>query len=250
MKKKFAVGLVFLMAYLGFLIATLPATVLFNQVSLPQNLSLSGISGSVWQTKVEQVTVGETVIKQVETELDFLSLFSLAPTLPVTFGDPLLTGPEGALDITFSQGIIEIDNLRLLFKANDIAQQLTLPLPITAKGDVEINLSHAAINIEDHNKCITADGMVSWSKAGVLALEESIPLGRFNAKLACEEGVLALVLSPENNLGLTFSAYVRKGGRVSGSGFLKPGDKFPPALTSTLPFLGRKDSQGRYRLSF
>jgi len=250
MKKKFVVGLVFLMAYFVFLIATLPATVLFNQVSLPKNLSLSGISGSVWKTKVEQVAVGETVIKQVETELGFLSLLSLAPTLPVTFGDPLLSGPEGELDITFSKGVIEIDNLRLLLKANDIAQQLTLPLPVTAKGDVEINLSHAAINIEDSNKCIAADGMVTWSKAGVLALEESISLGRFNAKIGCEDGVLALLLSPENNLGLTFSAYVRQGGGVSGNGFLKPGNDFPKALSNTLPFLGRKDSQGRYRLSF
>lgn len=250
MKKKFAIGVMFLITYLGFLVATLPATLLLNQVSLPKNISVSGVSGSIWQTNVAQIIIDEVVINQVRTKLNFWSLFTLSPSLPVTFGDSFLAGPEGELDITLSQEKIEIDNLRLFIKANEIAQQLTLPLPVTVQGDVEIMLYHAAIDIEDKNKCIAANGVVAWSKAGVVALAEKIKLGTFNAKIACEEGALVLVLSSKNDLGLTFSAYVSQGGRVSGNGFLKPGAKFPPALSSALPFLGRKDSQGRYRLSF
>lgn len=250
MKKKFAIGVVFLMTYLGFLIATLPATVLINQISLPKNISLSGVSGSVWQMSIEQVFVGNVEIKKIQSELSFWSLFTLAPKLPVTFGDPFLAGPEGKLDITLSQEEIIIDNLSLLLKANEIAQQLTLPLPVTAQGDVKVTLDHVGINIKDNNKCIAAEGLVTWSKAGVIALEENIKLGDFNAEISCEDGTLALLLSPKNDLGLTLNAYVRQSGRVSGNGFLKPGAKFPKVLNSALPFLGRKDNQGRYRLSF
>jgi general secretion pathway protein N len=250
MKNKFAIGVVFVMTYLGFLVATLPATVLFNQISLPKNISLSGVSGSVWQVKIEQVVVDKVAIRQINAQLSFWSLFTLAPTLPVTFGDPLLAGPEGQFDITLSQEKIEIENFNLLLKANEIAQQLTLPLPVTAQGNVEITVNHAVIDIKDNNKCIAANGQVTWSKAGVVALAENIKLGDFNAKISCEDGALALLLSPENDLGLILNAYVRQGGRVSGDGFLKPGNKFPLALSSALPFLGRKDSQGRYRLSF
>lgn len=250
MKKKFIIGVVFFMTYIGFLVATLPATVLFSQISLPKNMSLSGVSGSVWQTNIEQVIAGDVVIRQIQAKLNFWSLVTLTPTLPVTFGDAFLAGPEGELDITLSQGKIEIDNLRLLLKANEIVQQLTLPLPVTAQGDVEIKLYHAVIDLEDKNKCIAANGLVTWSKAGVVALEENIQLGHFNAEITCEEGALALLLSPENNLGVSLNAYLHQGGSVSGNGFLKPGAKFPQVLNSTLPFLGRKDSQGRYRLSF
>ena len=84
----------------------------------------------------------------------------------------------------------------------------------------------------------------------MIALEQNIQLGNFNAKISCEEGALALLLSPENDLGVTLNAYLDQSGRVSGNGFLKPGAKFPPALISALPFLGRKDNQGRYRLFF
>lgn len=250
MKTKFAIGVIFLMTYLGFLVATLPATVVFNQLSMPKDLSVSGVSGSIWHANIEQVVVDKMVLKKIQTKLSFWSLMTLAPMLPVTFGDSFLAGPEGKFDITLSQGKIEIENLSLFIKANEIAQQLTLPLPVTVQGDVEIMLYHAAIDIEDKNKCIAANGVVTWSKAGVVALAEKIKLGTFNAKIACEEGALVLVLSSKNDLGLTFSAYVSQGGRVSGNGFLKPGAKFPPVLSSALPFLGRKDSQGRYRLSF
>lgn len=250
MKKKFAIGVVFLLSYLGFLVATLPATVLLTQASLPKNMSFSGVSGSIWQTKIEQVVVGEMVIRQVQTELNFWSLFTLSPELAVTFGGFLFAGPEGKLYVTLTQAAIEIDNLTLLLKANEIAQHLTLPLPVTAQGNVEITLDHITIDIKDNNKCIAADGLVEWSKAGVIALEENINLGNFNANIACEDGALALLLSPKNKLGLTLNTYVRQGGRVSGNGFLKPDANFPPELSSALPFLGRQDSQGRYRLSF
>jgi general secretion pathway protein N len=250
MKKKFAIGIIFLITYLGFLVATLPATVVFNQISYPKNISLSGVSGSVWHTNIEQVVVGEVTINKIRAELSFWSLFTLAPTLPVTFGNSFLVGPEGKFDITFSQEKIEIENLSLFLKATEIVQQLTLPLPMTAQGDVEITLDHAVIDIADKNKCLAVKGLVTWSKAGVIALEQNIQLGNFNAKISCEEGALALLLSPENDLGVTLNAYLGQSGRVSGNGFLKPGAKFPPALISALPFLGRKDSQGRYRLFF
>jgi general secretion pathway protein N len=250
MKKKFAIGIIFLITYLGFLVATLPATVVFNQFSMPKELSVSGVSGSIWNTNIDQIVVGEVTINKIKTELSFWSLFTLAPTLPVTFGDSFLAGPEGKFDITLSQEKLQIENFSLLLKANEIVQQLTLPLPMTAQGDVEITLDHAAINLADKNKCLAVKGLVTWSKAGVIALAENIQLGDFNAKLSCDEGALALLLSPENDLGVTLNAYLRQNGRVSGNGFLKPGAKFPPKLISALPFLGRKDNQGRYRLFF
>jgi general secretion pathway protein N len=250
MKKKFAIGIIFLMTYLGFLVATLPATVVFNQIPYPNNISLSGVSGSIWHTNIEQIVVGEVTINKIRTELSFWSLFTLTPQLPVTFGNSFLAGPEGKFDITLSQEKIEIEHFSLLLKANEIAQQLTLPLPVTAQGDVEITLDYANINLADKNKCLAVKGLVTWSKAGVIALNENIQLGNFNANLSCEEGSLALLLSPKNDLGVTLNAYLGQSGRVSGNGFLKPGVKFPPELVSALPFLGRKDSQGRYRLSF
>jgi general secretion pathway protein N len=250
MKNKFAIVVVFLITYIGFLITTLPTTLVLNHFSLPNKISISGITGSIWNTNIEQVNIEGTSIVKAEVKLSFFSLFTLSPKLAITFGDSLLPGPEGSLELVLSSEKAEINDLKLFVKANEVAQQLTLPLPMSAQGDVELRLAHGEIDLINNNQCIAAQGDIAWSKAGVIAFERNIKLGRFNADIGCENGVLAVILSPKNDLGLTFNAYVRQGGKISGNGFLKPGNKFPQALNDALPFLGNKDSQGRYSLSF
>ncbi len=250
MKNKFIISGVFLITYIGFLIATLPATLLFNQFETPKNLTIFGVTGSAWNTNVEQVVVGETSIQKVNARLSFWSLFTLTPNLSITFGDSFIAGPEGEFVLEVSQNTVQLSDLKVLVKANEIAQQLTLPLPMSAQGDVELNVSNAEIDLQKGYQCIAANGSAVWSKAGVVALEQNIKLGSFNGDIGCEDGALSLILSPKNDLGLTFNAYVRKGGKISGNGFLKPSAKFPQVLNNVLPFLGNKDSQGRYRLSF
>ena len=250
MKNKIALGVIFLMTYLGFLIATLPATVVLGQITLPKSISLSGVTGSIWHTQIAQVAMDKTRLEKVDASLSFWSLFSLSPAVSITFGDAMLAGPEGQLELAMSAEKATISNLTVLVKANEVAQQLTLPLPVSARGDVELSLAMAEIDLAKNNQCISAQGVTVWSKAGIIALEQNIPLGQLSADIGCENGALALTISPKNDLGLTFKALVGKSGSISGNGHLKPGAKFPKALNDALPFLGNKDRQGRYRLKF
>jgi len=250
MKKKFSIGVIFLITYLCFLIATLPTNFLLNQFTMPNKIIVSGVTGNIWKTNIEQVIIDGTSIQKVKANLSFWSLFILTPKLSITFGDSFMAGPEGKFELELSSDKAEIKDLTLYVKANEIAQQLTLPLPLTAQGDVELTILNAEIDFKKNNQCIVAKGEAIWSKAGVVALEKNIKLGNFNVDVGCENSALALILSPKNDLGLTFNAYIRQGGKISGNGFLKPGAKFPQALNDVLPFLGNKDNQGRYRLSF
>ena len=250
MKNKLILGALVLLAYLGFLIATLPSAWVLNQVSVPKNIALSGISGSIWQTKVQQVSINGTRISDVNANLSALSLLTLTPKLAVTFGDALTAGPEGALQLAISADNASISDATVLVKANAIAQQLTLPLPMTAQGDVEINIQSAQVSLGNQPHCTSATGSIDWSKAGIVAFERNIALGNLAADISCENKALAIILNPKNDLGLTFNAYVRSQGKISGNGFLQPGEKFPVALNDALSFLGNKDSQGRYKLSF
>lgn len=247
-------GGIFLITYLVFLIATLPTTFVLNQISLPSNIKktvqFSGVTGSIWQTNIAQMAVNGIRIEKVHTELNFWSLFSLTPRLTVTFGDSFSAGPEGKAELLLSQSKATINDMSLLIKANEVAQQLTLPLPMSAKGDVTLTVINAEIDLKKNNQCIAVKGDINWSKAGVEAFNKNINIGQLSADLSCEDGALAVVISPNNDLGLTFSAYVRQGGKISGNGFLKPGANFPASLNDALPFLGNKDSQGQYRLAF
>jgi general secretion pathway protein N len=246
MKEWFAYGAVFLSAYLFFVVVTLPAKVVLGYVTLPKNVVLQGVSGSVWQTKITEVSYKKVSLHQVTASLNFWSLFTLDPTLKVNFGDALLAGPEGILTVSGLLAQLTITHGEVLISANDIAQQLTLPIPLIAAGNVKIKLDEFILG---KPICQQALGRIAWHKAGVTAFDQRIALGTISADMSCQQGALALAIDPKNNLGLTFTAYVRSKG-ASGTGFLKPGKKFPATLQSVLPFLGKADNQGRYRLNF
>lgn len=252
MKKWFTLGVIFLASYLVFIVATLPLALVINNSKLPKNISIQAISGTVWQGEIGQVTVDKNIIKQVTTKLSFWSLFTLMPKVDISFGSDILAGPQGQLTLAISQSKLNLSDVNIFLSANEIAQQARLPLPITAKGEVELNFSDISIAL-DTRKCSEAKGKVDWSRAGVIAMEQNIKLGKFSSNITCEKGELVAKIAPKNDIGLSFTAYVSSTGnsvRVSGNGYIKPGVKFPAKLKSALSFLGNPDAQGRYRLNF
>jgi len=251
MKKWFAFTAIFLSSYIAFLVANTPLALVINNIQLPKNIALQGVSGSIWQGEIVRVTVNNNAIERVKTTVSFWSLFSLSPSIQVAFGDAMLSGPEGKLNLTVSSEQLALTEVELFISANDIAKQLPLPIPLSAQGNVELFLSELVIVTGNQLSCLKAQGDVSWSRAGVVALEQNIKLGKFSAEISCNKGNLVTKVSPKNNLGLSFDGVLSLATqKVSGNGYLKPGAKFPSQLRSALSFIGRPDNQGRYALRF
>ncbi len=251
MKKWFAFTAIFLSSYIAFLLANTPLALVINNVTLPKNIALQGVSGSIWQGEIVKVTINNNEIEKVKTAVGFWSLLSLSPSIQVTFGDAMLSGPEGKLNLTVSSEQLTLTEVELFISANDIAKQLPLPIPLSAQGNVELFLAELVIVMGNQLSCSKAQGDVTWSAAGVVALEQNIKLGKFAAEIACDDGKLLAKVSPKNDLGLSFDGVLALATqKVSGKGYLKPGAKFPAQLRSALSFLGRPDNQGRYPLRF
>ncbi|OUR78879.1 general secretion pathway protein GspN [Colwellia psychrerythraea] len=251
MKKWFAFTAIFLSSYIAFLVANTPLALVINNIQLPKDIALQGVSGSIWQGEIVRVTVNNNAIERVKTTVSFWSLFSLSPSIQVAFGDAMLSGPEGKLNLTVSSEQLALTEVELFISANDIAKQLPLPIPLSAQGNVELFLSELVIVTGNQLSCLKAQGDVSWSRAGVVALEQNIKLGKFSAEISCNKGNLVTKVSPKNNLGLSFDGVLSLATqKVSGNGYLKPGAKFPSQLRSALSFIGRPDNQGRYALRF
>jgi general secretion pathway protein N len=252
MKKWFTLGAFFFVSYLVFIIATLPLAFVINHSELPKNITIQAVSGTLWNGEIAQITVDNQVIKKVETQLSFWSLFTLMPEIDIVFGSDVLPGPQGTFTLAISQSMLQLSDVSVFIPADNIAKRLQLPLPITAKGEVELQLSGMSIELNTF-QCLEAKGQVNWSRGSVMAMQKNIVLGKLTANIDCEKGKLLAKIAPKNNIGLSFSAYLGSNGNkvnVSGSGHLKPGVKFPPELKSALPFLGKADAQGRYRLRF
>jgi len=246
--KKWFVGIVaFIAVYLFFVVVQMPAQWLVSQVSLPKNVTLQGVKGSVWNGSIERVVVDGYTINQINTRVNVLALFMLNPSVDVTFGGALVSGPEGKATLNHLLGNIELSQADVSISANDIAQQLPLPVPLTAQKFVDIHIDQFVMG---QPLCEQLTGNVQWNKASVKVLDQKVALGTLTGQLACDEGRIKFSFDPKNDLGLTFDAYVHAVGRVSGAGYLKPASTFPKVLNDALPFIGQPDSAGRYKLNF
>lgn len=245
MRKWLVYGAIFISVYVGFVIAMIPANWIVAQLQLPKEIKLQNISGSVWGSSIEHIQYKNNDINKVEAQLSFWSLFSLSPSINVSFGDSLVAGPEGTANISGFFNTLTIKDTKVSISADRIAQQLSLPIPLKAHNYIDLSVDTFVVG---KPVCQDLNGSVLWKKASVTALDEKVELGNVAATLSCEKGVVALSIDPKNDLGLTFTAYLNQEAKISGDGYLKPGDEFPKALKELLPFLGKTDNQGRYRL--
>lgn len=247
MKKWFAYGAMFFSIYLLFLIATMPAAWLVSFVNLPKNIQVSELSGTVWQSNAKQVRIDDVEINNVHSELSLLSLLMFDPQINLSFGGALVSGPEGKLTASQLLEQVTITDLEVSLAANQIAKKLNLAIPVQAHNFIDVKIDEFILGSP---VCQQMQGTVKWQKASVTALSQKVKLGALSADLACEKGALALTVAPKNDLGLTFTAYLRSINKATGNGFIKPGANFPEKIKPVLSFIGKPDNQGRYRLRF
>jgi general secretion pathway protein N len=246
MKKWFGYGVSFLGLYLFFVISTIPAQFLLGFVNVPKEISLTDVSGTLWNTKVEQVEYKDVILTKVEANVDFWSLFTLDPSIDLSFGSALTAGPEGKLTISGLLSALTVHNADIIVSANTIVQRFPLPIEVVARNEVRLIADEFVLG---KPICEVANGKIQWQKASMQAMNETVFLGNLTALFTCKKGALELTIDPKNDLGVNLVVTVRDNG-VKGLGDLLPGAKFPKSLKAALPFLGKPDSKGRYRLSF
>jgi len=247
MKKWLSGILFFVVVYLFFVIVNIPAQWAIKQAKLPDNIVLQGVKGTVWNTDIDSVIVNGYDINQVNSKVSVWSLLALNPSIDITFGGALVNGPEGKATLTNLLDNLTVTDATLSVLANDIAKQLVLPVPLTAKKYLDLSLTEFVMGAP---VCAQLNGELSWDNASISALDQKVKLGSLKAELSCEKGQALIKFDPKNDLGLSLSVNVQSPERVSGNGYLKPGKKFPSALREVLPFLGNPDAKGRYKLSF
>lgn len=240
----------FFAVYSIFLITTVPATWVMSFVSLPKNVEISQLTGSVWHSHIEQVSANNVVINDIELDLSVLSLFTLNPTVDVSFGggisgSALAEGPRGEVRLTNLLGEITAEAGTIKVDAQFVVEQVKLPVDIEAHNQLTLTLNSYTLG---KPYCKDLSGNLSWPKAAATGFNETVDVGALKVKLGCTKGNIEVSVVKNNNLGLSFTGILARNNRFSGQGYLQPGSKFPKKLEGVLGFLGKKDGKGRYAL--
>lgn len=244
--KKISIAVVvFLLTYVIFLIVLAPADKIIGQFKLPRGVAIGQISGSIWSGKAEQVIIDNYAINKVRWDVNLTSLLMFNPSVDVTFGNRYAKGPQGHATLQNLTGQPKVVDADVNIDANEVLPYLPLPIDMTAQGKVQLTAAEFAMG---KPVCEQLNGDIKWQNAQINAMDEQIDLGAFKANLGCENGAVTVDVLKDNRLGLEFTAYIAKPGRISGQGYITPGSEFPEQIKPVLSFIGKPDKQGRYRI--
>tara|TARA_B100002049_G_scaffold236987_1_gene225495 strand:+ start:4619 stop:5377 length:759 start_codon:yes stop_codon:yes gene_type:complete len=252
MKKTILLVAIFLLCFLVFTLVKTPAAVALDLAApyLPKQLQLGKASGSLWDGRVMQARFENEQLNNVRWQISGWSLFSGKLVGTVRFGDPRDKADiSGRAD--FSYGLfnqaIDIKNAVLRLTVERAMARLQLPLPVSAQGRVIVDLDEYS---SGQPYCDTLAGEIASPNIDVKGLNGWFSVGPLSGSLSCKSGDIAVLVDPENRLGLEADATLKANLDFKVAGYIKPEASLPKEVHDATKFLGRPDSEGRYPLNF
>ncbi|AZZ96843.1 type II secretion system protein N [Pseudoalteromonas sp. R3] len=251
MKKIISLVLVFLLAFSVFVAITMPASVALqlSQGALPRALSVGAVSGSVWEGRISEVRYENVQLNDVTWQLNGWGLLTGQLQGKVRFGSPR-TLEEISGNSNFSMSLLDksakLDNAILRFSVEQAMQQVTLPLPVEAKGRVILSIDEYR---SGQPYCEALNGEISSPNIDIKGLTGWFSIGDMSGALTCKSGDIAVTVDPENRLGLRADATLAANMQFRVAGNIKPEASLPKEVHDAVKFLGRPDSEGRYPVS-
>lgn len=248
MKKIISLVLVFLLAFGVFAAISMPASIVLqlSQGSLPRALAIGAVSGSVWDGRISEVRYENVQLNDVTWQLNGWGLLTGQLQGKVRFGSPrALDEISGSSNFSVSllDQAAQLDDATLRFSVEQAMQQVTLPLPVDAKGRVILSID------EYHTGqpyCEALTGEISSPNIDIKGLSGWFSIGDMSGVLSCKSGDIAVTVDPENRLGLRADATLAANMQFRVAGNIKPEASLPKEVHDAVKFLGRPDSEGRY----
>ncbi|QPG05577.1 type II secretion system protein N [Salinimonas marina] len=244
---KFRIGwlLAALLVWLFLMVWYLPANQVIGRITLPPQIEVYGVSGTVWKGKARQVDFNQLPVSQVRWEINPLALLWGRLSLEVTGGndrDPQAISFAGPVSMSvFSQDNVRASDFQLYLPVDRVLAKVPLPLPVNASGRFRAHIR--TLNYE--GRCEALDGRGNWLNAAVSGTQGPIDFGTYTATLSCKDGNFAIEVSEPNRLGLSMAAEVgAQFDQVAVKGQFKPDDSLPAEVHQAARLFGQPNSQG------
>ncbi|GFD78798.1 type II secretion system protein N [Tenacibaculum sp. KUL118] len=232
-------------AFLLFAIAYMPATQVIGRVSLPSNISVSGVSGTLFSGKAQTLVINGLPISNVRWELSPIYMLmgkvkldlkagNIRDKNDIAFEGPITTG-------LFSQSTVNTENFTLYLPVDRVIAQVRLPLPVNAGGRFKVSLDELTFG----PACQSLSGTGDWLNATVAGTQGPIDFGTYSAKLRCEGEDIGITVSEPNLLSLSMDAVIptnMKNIRVSGK--FKPDESLPEEVHQASRLFGTPNNNG------
>lgn len=248
MKKHLLLVVIFIASFIAFALYQLPAAVAVQLVEgqLPKNIRLGTVTGSVWQGKISEVRVDNVQVMNVRWDLSGAALFMGSLQGQLQWGSPRnTTQMSGKSDFSVSllSQQAELSSTVMRFNVEHLITQLNLPLPVQAKGRIIFNVDNY---VTGQPYCQQLAGEVFSPDISVEGFSGWFSIGELAGELQCKSGDVAVVVQPDNLLGLQADVLLADNFKFTVAGNMKPDPSLPKDVHDAVKFLPPPDSQGRY----
>lgn len=239
-----------ILAYLFFLIFRLPANQLVGRLTLPDTISVSGISGTIWSGSAEFISINGMAVSNLKWETGALPLLLGNLSLDIKAGNS-----RASDEISFSGPVsmsllsnqhFSASDFRMFLPSGLVISQLPLPIPVNAGGRFRIDIDE----LDYQQQCTSLTGTGQWLNANVVGLGDAIQLGNFNADLSCIDGDTLIKVKEPNMFGLSADARVPANMNISVTGRFKPDPSLPKQVHDAALFFGQAGADGYYPITF
>lgn len=212
------------------------------------NLKIESPSGTIWAGEAQIVRWKNDNLGQVNWQFKPLKLLQAKANYSLRFGrgsDIKLMG-KGNVGVGLS-GVFA-DNVVISMPAVNVLQRLSIPVPITVKGNLELS-----INDYQYAQpwCQSATGTLVWAGSKIGSPLGGLDLGSVITDLQCQESKLSAVGEHNNNqLAGSLQAELQPNLRYNVDARFKPNAEFPTAMTSQLKWLGSPNNKGEYSFTY
>lgn len=232
-------------SYLFFLIANVPASIVFKNY-LPTGLSsiikYQGISGTVWQGQASQLSIKQVPLGKVKWEL------SAIPLLWGTADIKVSGNREDALLISnasLSASKIQLHDTRLELPIADL-MPLFYGFPISLDGKINASLSTFELSV---GKYFIIEGRAVMTDVKFIA-PQAFSLGDLVIKFEKQDnGTRISINNQQGRVQVDAVVTLAETGFYTVNALLTPRTSADNEIKTTLAMLGKQDNQGRYAIN-
>lgn len=234
--------------YLLFLVVLAPAAWWLKLLSLPAQVQLGPVSGTLWQGQVQAISLNGYLLPAVNWQLKPWAVLTGKLALTLDIGQIRQTAlPYAKAELSYGFSGLELGASQLRLPVEPIIPLLKLRLPfqVAASGNMLVNIEKFRIG---QPWCAELTGKASWLDAKFQAPSGWIDLKALDAALSCQQGQLQLVTDANNPLALNVTALIGEQGKYQLNGTMKPDASLPKEVHQAMQFVSAPDAEGRFTL--
>lgn len=233
--------LVGIIAYLAFLITTIPAAPVFGMYKDHIPVTITKVSGSLWSGQADIIITNKLVLKDVQWS--FLPLRLLLAQIAIDVDAAFNNNPLNARLSVGLSGDLDVHDLDMKLDATDVASMFVLPIG-ELSGNFLLQISNATFQPGSVPHIV---GTLNWNQAAV-TVAETADLGNV-AVLINENDDSPLTASISNNGGqLTLNGGLNtdQAGNYSLKLNIRPNASASYNLINTLSMIAKKQPNGTF----